>query len=411
MPPFIAESLAPLWKTISYLSDFAIYWVPPALLFLFIKLWLMYVRTKWRAGLEWALLEVKLPREINKSPQAMELALNALHQTTAGSKLDQWFKGRVRAWFSLELVSIEGRIHFFIYTQRFFVDYIMAQIYAQYPEVEIQETDDYTKFVKFNTEDSEWDLFGTEFKFEKPDPYPIKTYIDYELDKEVKDDRTRVNPLTPVLEVLGSLGPGEQMWIQIPVQAAKDRFHKKGTHFKKESWKDQGIELIKDIRKAEAKPGQTIVYSTRLLSPGEENLVKSIERSISKPGFDCGLRVIYLAKKGDFKPIRIASLIGFVKQFNASDRNGFKKNDDYTTDFDYPWQDFGGIRLAYRKRVIFNAYKKRSYFYPPYERKPMTLSAEELATVFHFPGAVAETPTLSRIPSKTGEPPRNLPRG
>ena len=330
---FTAELFAPLWTALTFLENFAIYWVPPILLVLFIESWLSYVRAKWRTGLDWALLEIKLPREINKSPQAMELALNALHQTTAGNKLEQWFKGRVRPWFSLELVSIEGRIHFFIYTQRFFVDYIMAQIYAQYPEVEIQEVDDYTKFVKFNTENSEWNLFGTEFKFDKPDPYPIKTYIDYELDKDVRDDRTRINPLTPVLEVLGSLGPGEQMWVQIPTQAAKDRFHKKGTHFKKESWKEQGVELVRDIRKAEPKPGQLVVYSTKLLSPGEDNLVKSIERTTSKPGFDCGLRVVYLAKKDVFKPIRIASLIGFVKQFNAADRNGFKKNDNYIYDF------------------------------------------------------------------------------
>ncbi len=39
------------------------------------------------------------------------------------------------------------------------------------------------------------------------------------------------------------------------------------------------------------------------------------------------------------------------------------------------------------------------------------MTVEELATIFHFPGKVATTPTLGRIPSKRAEPPSNLPIG
>lgn len=410
----IGEFLAPLNQAISILLKTAVYWAPILLLITFVKAWLSYVQAKFRAGLEWTVLEIKIPREISKSPRAMELVLHAFHQTSDGSKLKQWFEGKIRAWFSLELVSIEGKVHFFIYTQRFFVDLLQSQIYSQYPEVEIHEVDDYTRYVNYGKEDSDWDLFGTEFKFTQPDPYPIKTYIDYELDKDVKEDNVHIEPMGPLIELLGSLGPGEQLWMQIPIQAAKKRFHVSGTHFKKETWKDRGRELVKELSKKNVKPpaGQDYVsFADQMLSPGERGLVESVERNISKIGFDCGLRSIYLAKKDTFKDIRKPSLIGSVKQFNAEDRNGFKPNGDYTTDFDYPWQDFKNIRLSKRKRAIFNAYRKRSYFYAPYKRTPMTLSAEELATLYHFPGSSIETPTFDRIPSKTSEPPSNLPRG
>jgi hypothetical protein len=39
----------------------------------------------------------------------------------------------------------------------------------------------------------------------------------------------------------------------------------------------------------------------------------------------------------------------------------------------------------------------------------MILNTEELATIFHFPGQVAGTPTLERVPSKKAEAPSNLP--
>jgi hypothetical protein len=45
----------------------------------------------------------------------------------------------------------------------------------------------------------------------------------------------------------------------------------------------------------------------------------------------------------------------------------------------------------------------------PYQRTPFVLNTEELATIYHFPGRVAETPTFGRIEAKKGEPPSNLP--
>jgi hypothetical protein len=87
--------------------------------------------------------------------------------------------------------------------------------------------------------------------------------------------------------------------------------------------------------------------------------------------------------------------------------NGFKPG--YYTAFDYPWEDFREIRLNRRKWRMFDAYRRRQYFYPPYKRPHFVLSAEEVATIYHFPGMVAATPTLPHIESKKGEPPVNLP--
>ena len=62
---------------------------------------------------------------------------------------------------------------------------------------------------------------------------------------------------------------------------------------------------------------------------------------------------------------------------------------------------------------ILNAYKMRDYFwkddYRGKKRKHFVLNTEELATIFHFPGRVAGTPTLGRVLSKKGAPPSDLP--
>ena len=40
---------------------------------------------------------------------------------------------------------------------------------------------------------------------------------------------------------------------------------------------------------------------------------------------------------------------------------------------------------------------------------PLNLNAIELATIFHFPGMVSETPSFKRLESKIAKPPSNLP--
>jgi hypothetical protein len=286
---------------------------------------------------------------------------------------------------------------------------VETQIYAQYPDVEVSEVPDYSLNVHYDPE--KITLWGTEFKLTEDDPYPIKTYVDYGLDKDPKEE-FKVDPISNVMEYLGSLGQGEQAWIQIIVRANKGKkaedlpFWKSGT----EDWKEEGEELInKLLERDKSDKGDDMGKFFKVRTEGEKDVVTAIERSISKFGFDCGMRVIYLAEEDKFKKVNMGGLVGSVKQYGSQNLNGFKPNSKSTTDFDYPWQDYKGKRVERRKVRIIDAYRRRSYFYPPYRKKPFVLSSEELATIFHFPGDVVQTPTLSRIESKKAEAPINLP--
>ena len=100
-------------------------------------------------------------------------------------------------------------------------------------------------------------------------------------------------------------------------------------------------------------------------------------------------------------------MVSVIAQYSSPGLNGFKTQN--LTAVVYPWQDLWGKNIAFKKATMFEAYRLRSYLYPPYKRKPMVLSAEELATIYHFPGSVAATPQLAKIESKRAEPPSNLP--
>lgn len=384
------------------------FWAPIIFGAIFWHEWIHFVQERYRSNMKWVILEIKLPKEIHKSPVAMEIALNSLYQMS-GSIVwwDKYWKGKIKDWFSLEMVSIEGHIKFFIRTPAIYKNVIEAQIYGQYPDIEIYEVPDYTRYVDYRGKEGEWEMVGIEYSLSKPDPYPIKTYVDYGLDKEGIKEEFKIDPLTSVIEYLGSVGPGEQVWIQILVQSPNKRFKKKDGS--KGDWKDEGKAIIDELTKRNEKTAEGMpAFKMLMMTKGEQEVIGAIERSMSKLGFDCGIRALYLVKKDKFDPSNIKALGGILRPFTTNNLNGFKPL-LFTAGFDYPWNDFNGIRLTHLRKEQFKAYKQRAWFYLPRKLKPFVLTSEELATLYHFPGGVAQTPTFGRIASRKGEAPVNLP--
>jgi hypothetical protein len=106
-------------NAISFLNQIAIFIAVPILIIVAWNLWLSYIQTVFLKGLKWTLLEVKPPKEVFKSPAAMELVLNSLY---AGAQGGDWYtkywKGEVSLWHSLEIISIEDRLGFLSVLQK-----------------------------------------------------------------------------------------------------------------------------------------------------------------------------------------------------------------------------------------------------------------------------------------------------
>lgn len=408
-------------------DQIGIFIVLPILIVIAWNLWLTYIQSVFLKNIKWVIIEIKPPKDVFKSPAAMELMLNSLYQTGGtGNWFDKHWKGNLRNYFSLEIVSNEGSIHFYIRTNEKFKKIIESQIYAQYPQAEVFEVPDYTIQMPDFKKDGEISLWGCDFKLDKDDAYPIKTYVDYGLDKAVGslEEEQRIDPITPMLEFIGSIGVGEHIWFQILVRAATDRFSikKDGKVEEGKKWTDQAKELVKELNnklKEKDDEGKTTV---RRSTKGEQGVIEAIERNANKFGFDASIRTLYITKKENFDANKIGGLTGMVRQYNTNDFNAFKPTK--TTSIDFPWQDVFGNKIIKMKKDILNAYKARAFFYGKFNfkkfkkyfthpnkdgGKPFILSTEELATIFHLPGRVSETPTFTRIESKKAEPPMNLP--
>lgn len=397
-------------------------WLPVALLTMFWHQWMHYIRFRfWFSPVsEPVLLEITLPPEIEKSPMAMEIFLTSLHQTGGETTfLHRVWRGQMRLVSSLEIASNHGQIRYYLHTRRGFSNIIESRLYGQFPEAQVREAEDYTRAIPSNLEG--YELAGTEYQKGDLDALPIKTYIDFSLDKNPDTPEIQTDPISQTLELMGSIGPDEHMWMQIVLRGRKkDEWY--GFYLNADSYMDGAKKLIADIAKGaveratalvsdEAEKKKVGARGATLMSEMERRKVEMVERSMSKLVFECGIRTVYAAKRERFVGVNISHLVTFFAAYRGAPGKqhnslGVTRGTLY---FDYPWQDWGGIRQNIEAHNILFRYKHRAYFGVPYDQVPVFMTTEELATLWHFPSSAVHTPALNRVPAKVSEAPLNLP--
>jgi len=406
------------------------WWIVLPFIFLrpFLFFWLWWRRERWLKKIDWVILEIKLPEEILKPIRAMESVVATFWQIyDPPNWKEKWFEGKKLLDFSLEIASIDGIPHFYIRLPSANRNLFETAIYAQYPEVEISEVRDYTQNVPQNIPNKEWDMWGCDLTPIREDCYPLRTYRDFETERETKEEK-RVDPMANLLESLGSLKKGEQLWIQIlavPLTPKENDWVKRGEKvierlmgktappsleaFIPYAVKGAGRVLIagRPLEEDKKPEAEKLELGALKLSPREIDIIKKIHEKISKQGFECTIRFIYLGRKEVFFKPHLRLALGYFNEFNTQHLNTIKPWGKTVTKIQYFLID---RRTYLRKRALFRKYINRC---PPlYPRKGGTfvLNTEELASLYHFPSrAVAPAPTVPRISAKRGEAPPGLP--
>lgn len=395
------------------------------------QFWLIYKQEYWRkTEIKWVVLEIRVPRELRKTPKAMEQVFMAIHsiRNNPSSWKEKWVDGEVSMWFSAEIVSFGGEIHFYMVVPDKHKNFVEAALYAQYIDIEVVEVEDYIGRLSPTMEDLKkngYDLFGNELILAKPDAYPIRSYIDFEA---VEEEKT-LDPISTLLETLARVKPQETIWIQILFRPKND-----------DSWKVEGEKLvdklIKEINKrrgGEPEPAtEPSAFTVPFYTKGDKEVIEAIERNIAKPGFDALIRYIYVApKKIANESFARRGVYSAFNQYASEAFNKFKHNVKAWTKvgwYYYPWV-FPGRRKFARQRRIYQKYRAR-WMYDDDEASPlekflgitpfdwglgarsakMVLNTEELATIYHPPTNVVLTaPLLKRVEARKIGPPAGLP--
>lgn len=396
---------------------------------------------RYKNNLKWLLLEIRIPREIKRSPKAMEQILFAIHQlrNAPGSFKEIYMDGEVTDWTSLEIVSLGGEVHYYIRFPEKKRNVVEAAIYSYYPDVELAEVDDYTdRFPKDVAEMKRWgyNFYGTEIVLRKDPAFPIRSYIDF----ETMVEEAQLDPAAALLEVLSKAKPEEMIGLQFLIAPAGD------------DWRIPGQHIVEKMRESKGSPSQgpksSLVFNfehgplphidvnspqkkdeqARAMqrSPGETDLIKAMETNLSRPAFNTLIRLVYLSPEQTFyDAFPKKGVVGALNQYSTNDLNSFKTNPDMETKTQvWTWPHvFSKTRNLYRKQRALLNYRKRNipvepwigqlltshFFNWNFKSRRVLLNTMSIATLFHPPTQVVLTaPHIQRVDSRKAGPPAGL---
>lgn len=385
--------------------------------------WILFVyiqQARWGSKQSFMFLAIDIPKNNIQTPRAVEnifVALAGAHSPLEWG--EKKFEGKYQLGFSFELVSIDGYVQFIVMTPVHFRNLVEASFYSQYPDAEITEVEDYLKDINVTFPSDEYNLWGSDMVMVNKDYYPIRSYREFqeELDNEFKD------PMAALLEIMNTIGPGEQIWIQLIILPADNDWMWAG---RKAISKIMGIPerssetMIDKILNSPLKAVQAVnehlgiappagpgeredKFDINRLTPIEKREVEAIAMKIDKINFNCKYRYIYFGKKEVFKKaLGVSGVMGAIKQYTSTGLNAFKPGKNKTQ----ARLMFAKYRLARLQNRMFQIYKDRN---PDTTVGLYTLSAEELATLYHFPYIEVKAPLVKTIDAKRGSAPIGLP--
>ncbi|HMQ01610.1 MAG TPA: type IV secretion system DNA-binding domain-containing protein [Candidatus Doudnabacteria bacterium] len=127
-------------------------------------------------------------------------------------------------------------------------------------------------------------------------------------------------------------------------------------------------------------------YSAINLTPMQQEMVKRFEEKASRPGFFTNIRIITASKTPGTAKAHLHNLTSSFLGYNMPPFNGFR------------------LKKRKKKRIV------KDYIFRIYRRygRKMVLNTEELASLWHLPTPLLETPNIKWLLSKKAPPPINL---
>jgi hypothetical protein len=351
------------------------------------------------------LLQIKVERTNLQSTLAVEQIFAQMHAIhTAISTAEKYLEGKDQWSVALEIVSIGGKVSYFVHTPRRYIGLVESAFYARYPSAEIVEVEDYMKPLNPWGPDKTYDVWGTEFKMLKDVAFPIRTYKDFE---HSSAEEKIIDPLAGLIEALSRAGEHELMAYQVVIKPIADN-----------DWSPKAMDVSKKLKKdfmqgESVEDGEEQQKRGGAMTPGERKVIESIENKSSKPAYEAKIRLMHVGPKTNFDGSKKGLMIGGLRHFTDPNTNGFKPdttkiwtshNYIFFRSLEQPYMDY---KAETKKKRFIQAYAERSMWYG---LPPMILNIEELATLFHFPINVSPMQSaVENIAVKKGQPPADLP--
>ncbi len=369
---------------------------------------------------KYVVLSVRVAKENESGPVGMEQVLATIHSIVSNLNLSDRLKGKIQEKISFEIANIGRSIRFYVHVPSKLKHLVEGQIYAQYPFVEIEEVADYAKETttevgainKTKSEGRDIVATGTitskitgKEEFVTIGNYANAVAVELGLSslafKPIKthDALGKTDALAGITATLAKFSDAtEQAWLQVVISPVPES---RRSYF---SLMAKSLPKNKLLKKwywqffyPENSLWRKIFFPiTWLLSPKEEKkadpkakteLEPEMAKKLAALQFVTSIRIVYVPKEKNEEValVKLKEIAGSFKQFN-NESNGFKITRIIT--------DNALAIERFQKRVLEDGF---------------LLSVPELATVYHLPTNLVQTPNIYWVRSKRIEPPNDLP--
>ncbi len=290
-------------------------------------------------------------------------------------------------YLSFEIAAVNQKIGFYVNCSPAVRGLVEKQIHAQYPYAHVEEVRPYNPFPKNSVQAS------AKLTTKKGYFYPFRTY------KETETD-----PLNAITNAMSKLGAGESAVLQLVISSAGSSWQSKPRkmaleiqqgktpeHVDRGDFQKFAGELVsaakgKSDRQADHSKDLTGLHAPINLTPQQQEVVKRLEQKASRPGFRTNIRLITSAGTQAEADSKMRDVVSSFVQYALPPFNSFKvaKQNDRHVLLDFIVRGFNDIG--------------------------MILNTEELASIWHVPTPMIETPNVKWLTFKKLPPPINMPK-
>ncbi len=295
-----------------------------------------------------------------------------------------------QTFFSVEYAALAGEILFFVVCPRRLAGLIEKQITSFYPEITIDEVEDYNIFTERSV------VTARGLHAAKPYTAVFKTY------QQLKSD-----PLNAITNAFSKLHSDEGAAVQIVLRPAKPGWQKKLQEEaanllnkpgrKKRSWFHPlgWIGAVMDVFSEDAGKNEEDSHKGERVSQMVEEYSKAVDEKAGNPGFHATVRVVASANTPARADVILSSVLAGFGQFNDVRGNGLKT-----------------VSMENRRETVRRFIRRtpRRTFSARLRAHGMLLGTAELASFFHVPHIkYNKAETIKWQNFKIASAPKNVP--
>lgn len=342
------------------------------------------------------MLEVRVPKESGKKEDEQlkdYRAYVAIMDQLLSSFASYYESGFNASWkgqpvFSFEIIAKDEEIIFFVGVPRSLQESVERQILSYYPAAQIEPSEDFKVF------DTSLKASVGVLDLSKLFIYPLRTYTELEIDplSNITNSLSRLGANSKaIVQVL--LRPQSGSWRSTVGSAINDLRAGRSVSSSNMFWArllDTATRQVSEISKStQGKSADTPKPSEEMKGPTplQQAQMELIQKKGEKTGFDTQIRILALETTAELAKESVRNIFSSFAQFGSPDRNNLK------------------ISFPSLKKIL--PYVVLRYFTP---RNIMILNTEEIATLFHLPSFLIDTPGIRWFLAKRAPAPVNIPQ-